>query len=170
MAEGSRQRSVMDPAEVVASKRLVELLGEVKALAQEYYELTGGRSLQITGEVAEYEAAQRLGLVLAPVRQKGYDAWRGEELIQIKGCAVRPGRLSSWRMGTLELDKEWDATVLVLLDESYEPTAMYEAPRSQLEGSLQRLANEAAQKHGKQQGMAVSEFIQLGREVWRSEE
>jgi len=166
MTEGSSQRPPLDTDDAPASERLVKLLGEVKALAQEYYELTGGRSLQITGEVAEYEAAQLLGLVLAPVRQPGYDAWRSDERIQIKGCAVLPGKLSSWRMGTLDLDKEWDATVLVLLDKRYEPTAMYEATRSALEESLQRIANEAAEKQSKPQGMAVTEFIQLGRQVW----
>jgi hypothetical protein len=166
VAEESSQEPTPESAEAADSQRLVKLLGEVKALAQEYYELTGGRSLQITGEVAEYEAAQLLGLVLAPVRQPGYDAWRGEDRIQIKGCAVLPGKLSSWRMGTLDLDKEWNAAVLVLLDKRYEPTAMYEATRFELEGPLQRLASEAAQKQAKQQGMAVSEFIQLGRQVW----
>jgi NADPH:quinone reductase-like Zn-dependent oxidoreductase len=53
--------------------RLFELLGEVKQLAREYYELTG-RPLGVTGEIAEYEAARLLNIKLASVRQQGYDA------------------------------------------------------------------------------------------------
>lgn len=64
-----------DPAEGAPS-RLAQLLGEVKALAREYYELTDGRSLGVTGQVAEYEAVRLLGVSLAPVRQKGFNATR----------------------------------------------------------------------------------------------
>jgi hypothetical protein len=52
-------------------RRLQELLATVKDLAREYYELTKGRSLGVTGEVAEYEAARLLAVRLAPVRQAG---------------------------------------------------------------------------------------------------
>jgi len=54
-----------------SDKRVLEILREVKALAQEYHSLTG-RPLGITGEVAEYEAARLLKLTLSPVRQSGY--------------------------------------------------------------------------------------------------
>lgn len=40
---------------------------------QEYRRLTG-KPLDITGEVAEYEAARVLGVELTPARQAGYDA------------------------------------------------------------------------------------------------
>jgi hypothetical protein len=58
-----------------AEERLLELLGEAKQLAREYYELTA-KPLGITGEVAEYEAARLLGVELAPARTAGYDAVR----------------------------------------------------------------------------------------------
>ncbi len=51
-------------------------------LAAEYYRLTS-KPLGVTGEVAEYVAAELLGLALAPARTAGYDAVRqtphGEE-------------------------------------------------------------------------------------------
>src|ERR1700733_2666846 len=55
--------------------RLVELLGEVKKLAQEYCRLTG-KPLGVTGEIAEFEAARLLGIQLCRARQAGYDAIR----------------------------------------------------------------------------------------------
>ena len=54
---------------------LRELKAEAKALAARYYQLTG-KPLGITGEIAELEAAELLGLSLADARQAGYDAIR----------------------------------------------------------------------------------------------
>jgi len=90
---------------MATSDRRIAILGDVKRLAQEYYELTGGRVLGVTGEIAEYEASQRLGLLLAPRGTPGYDPLRGEELIQIKGRRVPPAKLSSQRIGDLDLGK-----------------------------------------------------------------
>ena len=70
--------------------RVREILATVKPLAAEYYRLTG-KPLGVTGEVAEYVAAETLGLVLANARTPGYDAIRhtpdGPQRIQIKGRA-----------------------------------------------------------------------------------
>ena len=52
-----------------------EILAEVKVLEAEYYQLTG-KPLGVTGEVAEFEAADKLRLKLAGPRTKGYDATR----------------------------------------------------------------------------------------------
>ena len=51
----------------VAIERVREILATVKPLAAEYYRLTG-KPLGVTGEVAEYVAAETLGLVLADAR------------------------------------------------------------------------------------------------------
>jgi hypothetical protein len=69
-----------------AATRVREILAAVKRLAVEYYRLTG-KPLGVTGEVAEYVAAETLGLNLVPPRTTGYDALRGSERIQIKGRA-----------------------------------------------------------------------------------
>ena len=50
-----------------AIERVREILATVKPLAAEYYRLTG-KPLGVTGEVAEYVAAEILGLVLADAR------------------------------------------------------------------------------------------------------
>ena len=56
-----------------ATERVRDILAVVKPLAAEYYRLTG-KPLGVTGEVAEYVAAETLGLVLANARTPGYDA------------------------------------------------------------------------------------------------
>ena len=103
--------------------RLRKLIAEVKPLAREYYLLTG-RPLGITAEVAEQEAVRLLKLELAPVRQKGYDAIRKtrneDQLLQIKGRCVPVGG-GSQRVGAINLEREWDAVLLVLLNEKFDP-------------------------------------------------
>src|ERR1700761_7853540 len=124
---------------MTSSKRIVTVLSEVKQLAREYYELTG-KPLGVTGEVAEYEVARLLKVKLSPARQSGYDAIRGrgrkEERLQIKGRRLVASSKPSQRLGRINLDAEWDAVILVLLDERYEPTVIYEAGRKAVTAAL----------------------------------
>jgi hypothetical protein len=53
--------------------RVREILAKVKPLAVEYYRMTG-KPLGVTGEVAEYVAAEILGLTLVPARTVGYES------------------------------------------------------------------------------------------------
>lgn len=103
------------------SKDLIALLRDAKKLAQKYYQLTG-KPLGITGEVAEYEAAQLLGLTLTPARNAGYDATQGVKKqtrrLQIKGRCLPSGCKRGQRLGAIRRDKEWDSVLLVLLDAS----------------------------------------------------
>jgi hypothetical protein len=121
----------------VAPEKIMELLGGAKQLAKEYRELTG-RPLGITGEVAEYEAARLLGIELSPARQAGYDAIRKTrgrtQRLQIKGRCLLPDSKPGQRVGGIRLEKEWD--VVLLLDETFEATAIYEADRPAVEAAL----------------------------------
>ena len=92
--------------------RVHDLIAEAKKIAREYYDLTG-RPRGITGEVAELEAARALGLVLASVRQAGFDATRltpdgRTEHLQIKGRCAPRGSGSGQRVGSIQLDKPWE--------------------------------------------------------------
>lgn len=145
--------------------RLRKLIAEVKPLAREYYLLTG-RPLGITAEVAEQEVVRLLKLELAPVRQKGYDAIRktqnGDQLLQIKGRCVPVGG-GSQRVGAINLEREWDAVLLVLLNEKFDPTAIYEAGRATLTAAIQRPGSKARNERGQ---LNVSQFKSAGRRVW----
>ena len=92
---------------MASSKRVFELLLEVKLLAREYYELTE-KPLGVTGEIAEYEAARILKVKLSPARQSGYDAVRKrkgkDEKLQIKGRRLTPASRASQRVGSIDLD------------------------------------------------------------------
>jgi hypothetical protein len=97
------------------SDQLRKLLSRVKALACEYYKLTG-KPLGVTGEVAELEAAEKLGLTLAVARTPFYDATRGAERFQIKGRAVSRADRYRGRAPSIKCDGEFDAVLLILLD------------------------------------------------------
>jgi hypothetical protein len=152
--------------EVTSSDELVRLLHDIKQLARRYYEITK-RPLGITGEIAEYEATRILGLELSPVRQAGYDAVRktesGVQRLQIKGRLLGSSAKLGQRLGALDLRKEWDAVVLVILDECFEPTALYEADRSAICDALTVPGSRARNERGQ---LSVGKFKSIGRQVW----
>lgn len=145
---------------------ITEILNETKILARRYRNLTG-KPLGITGEVAEFSAAQILGLELVVARQSGYDAIRhknGEEIkIQIKGRCLPANANQGQRLGSIQLDKEWDTVLLVLMDEDLEVLSIHEATRPAIEKALLAPGSKARNERG---ALAVSKFKAIGQEVW----
>lgn len=91
------------------------LLATAKELARQYKDVTG-RPLGITGEVAEYEAIRLLELDVCDVRQAGFDATCDagpHHRVQIKGRSLKERQ--GGRLGSIDLKKDWDSVVLVLL-------------------------------------------------------
>ncbi len=147
---------------------LGEIIREVKQLARSYYLLTG-RPLGVTGEIAEYEAARLLGLQLAEVRQAGYDATYEQDgqiiRIQIKGRCILDNSKSGQRIGSIKLNHEWDAIVLVLLDGDLEPKNLYMANRPEIEKTLLAPGSKARNERG---ALSVTKFKSISRLVWSS--
>jgi len=146
---------------------ITEILNNAKSLAKKYRELTG-KPLGITGEVAEFSAAQILGLELAVARQSGYDAIRRQNgkvtKIQIKGRCIPKNAKPGQRLGSIRLDKEWDTVLLVLMDEDLEVISMIEAQRPKIEQALCSPGSKARSERG---ALAVSKFKDIGCEVWK---
>jgi hypothetical protein len=149
-----------------SSEELFELLRDVKRLARRYYELTR-KPLGVTAEIAEYEAARLLSLELAAARTPGYDAVRkapeGKERLQIKGRCILPGAKPGQKIGKIDLEKEWDAVLLVLLDECFDPTEIYEADRPAVKAALTAPGSRARNERGQ---LGVSKFKSIGRKIW----
>jgi len=135
----------------MGQKRVMEILREAKKLAQEYRILTG-KPLGITGEVAEYEVARLLRLQLTPARQAGYDAVEqinGQtRRFQIKGRCLLPGCKPGQRVGSIDTKKEWDAVLLVLLDQDFETLEIYEAQREEVVHALLAPGSRARNERG----------------------
>jgi hypothetical protein len=144
------------------------LLREAKSLAVEYYKLTG-RPLGVTGEVAEYEAAEKLGLTLSAARTQAFDAYKSTDggvlRYQIKGRALpreNPGRHRVPRI----LNGDFDFVLLVLLDKATLDTVeIWCAERAAVMDRLDRLPGTSARVG---RTMAVSQFKSIpdAKRVW----
>jgi hypothetical protein len=148
----------------MTDERILSLLRQAKRLAQEYRAITG-KPLGITGEIAEYEAARHLDLVLAPARHAGYDATdRGTgRTYQIKGRCVLPGSKPGQRVGSIDITKPFDAVLLVVLDENFNASHIYEAERANVIDALTRPGSRSRNERG---AMSIALFKRLGRKVW----
>ena len=143
------------------------ILRQAKRLAIAYYKETG-KPLGITGEVAEFEAATKLGLQLENARNLGYDATRRSgrkpERVQIKGCRIVGKMKPGYRMSQINLKKPWDSVVLVILNEAFRPTQIYEATRRKIAKKLKRPGSKARNQRGQ---LAVSQFKNIADWTWR---
>ena len=151
------------------SAPILSLLAEAKQLAQRYRRLTG-KPLGITGEIAEYEAARILGLELTTARQAGYDATaiKNGKVIkyQIKGRCILPDASPGQRMGSLDIDTEFDAVLLVLLNEHFDAFAIYEAPRAAVIDVLTAPGSKARNERG---SLGISKFKAIAHLRWQIE-
>ena len=84
--------------------------------------------------------------------------------IQIKGRCIPPNAKPGQRLGSIQLDKEWDTVLLVLMDEDLEVLSMYEAARPEIERALLAPGSKARNERG---ALAVSKFKAIGHEVWK---
>jgi hypothetical protein len=152
-----------------ATLRIKAIVAEVKPLAAEYYRLTG-KPLGVTGEIAEYLAAQLLNLELAPARTDGYDAIRHDPLgpvrIQIKGRAFGDEASRSQRMGKIKANAACDIVMLVLMDNtSLDPREIWEAPFSAVATRLSIPGSKSRERGA----LSTSEFKRMAKRVWPNE-
>lgn len=145
---------------------IFEVLRDAKVLARRYYRLTG-KPLGITAEVAEYEAATKLGLDLHCARKAGYDATEirngGPVHIQIKGrCVVTPAKISG-RLGSIDLAKPFDTALLVLLGSDFNAFAMYEASRDAVVTALTKPGSRVRNERG---SLGIRQFMAISSQRW----
>ena len=154
----------MPPA---TESEVMEVLREAKQLARRYHALTG-KPLGVTGEVAEYEAHRILGIELTEARNDGYDATERDSAgtirrLQIKGRCLPPNCQRGQRLGSIDVKREWDAVLMVLLDENFEATAIYEALRANVLKALSEPGSRARNERG---ALTISKFKAIGKLRW----
>ena len=150
-------------------KKLRTLLRKTKQLAVEYYRLTG-KPLGVTGEIAEYEAADKLGLTLADARTPFFDAFRQNgtaiERYQIKGRAVSLTDRYRGRVPKVKCDRGFEAVLLVLLDKAtFNAIEIWKAKRMAVQ---KRLAAPGSKSRNERGSMGIRQFRSIpGAElVW----
>jgi len=150
-----------------------KLIGEARRIAAEYRRATGKTLSGVSSEIALYDACHYLNLELAeePEAGAGFDAIglgkREGQRVQIKARAIFDEIKSGQRIGQVKLDKAWDALVLLLLDEDFETTEIYEVSREVMEEALAETNGSARSKRG---AMTVARFRKIAQLVWTRDE
>ena len=146
-----------------------KLISEARRLAAEYRKATG-KPLGISGEIAEFDAADKLNLEISQEKAAGYDAIgkgsREGKRIQIKGRAVFDEKKSGQRIGQLKIDQEWDLVVLVIMDENYDAVEIYEVSREIIMDALSESKSSNRNKRG---AMSLAKFKIISNLVWNKE-
>lgn len=70
---------------------------------------------------------------------------------------------ASQKLGKIQINKEWDIVVLVLLDKSMEPVEIYEADRKSVVNALIVPGSKARNERGQ---LSISKFKSIGKKVW----
>lgn len=144
----------------MSESEILQVLSDAKKLAQRYRALTG-KPLGITGEIAEFEAARLLKVQLTEARTAGYDAIRFEDgklhRLQIKGRCVQNQSKKGQRMGSIDITKQFDSVLLVLMDESFNAMSIYEADRAPVIAALTTPGSKARNERG---ALGVQKFNQ----------
>jgi hypothetical protein len=84
--------------------------------------------------------------------------------LQIKGRCILPGSKPGQRMGTIDINKPFDAVLLVLMDQALDATAIYEADREPVIAALTAPGSKSRNERG---ALAVTKFKSIGRLVWQ---
>lgn len=143
-----------------------KLISEARRIAAEYRRATG-KPLGISAEIARYDACTYLGLE-AHEDAIGYDAigLKGERegcRFQIKGRAIFDEKKGGQRLGQIKIGQNWDKILLVLMNEDFETTDIYEASRVDILECIDEAGSSNRQKRG---AMSVARFKRIAHLVW----
>ena len=147
-----------------------KLISEARRIAADYRRATG-KPLGISAEIARHDACTYLGLE-ADENAIGYDAVgiRGKRAglrFQIKGRAIFDENKGGQRLGQFKLDQNWDHLALVIMDEDFAATEIYEVSRQELIDDLDESGTTSRHKRG---AMSVARFKHLAHLVWSRDE
>lgn len=143
-----------------------KLISQARQLAAEYRRTMGKPLPGISSEIAEHDAVRLLALEAKASQEGGWDAIEPEtgKRIQIKSRTIFDESKSGQRIGQLKMNQEWDAVVLVLMDENYEPYEIYRAERE----DLAEFVGKSSARSSKRGALSVARFKIIGDLVWDS--
>ena len=143
-----------------------KLIAQARQLAAEYRRTMGKPLPGISSEIAEHDAVRLLDLQPNTEAEAGWDARDAETglRIQIKSRTIFDESKGGERIGQLKMNQDWDAVVLVLMDENYEPYEIYRAHREDLEA----FSKKSSSNRAKRGAMSVARFKIIADLVWDS--
>jgi len=143
-----------------------KLISQARVLAAEYRRTMGKPLPGISSEIAEHDAVRLLNLESKASDEGGWDAIDPDngDRIQIKSRTIFDESKSGQRIGQLKMSQDWDAVVLVLMDENYEPYEIYRAHRD----DLTEFIGKSSSNRAKRGAMSVARFKIISELVWDS--
>lgn len=147
-----------------------KLISEARRIAAEYRRTTG-KPLGISAEIARHDACTNLEL--EPHEDAtGYDAigLKGDRegvRFQIKGRAIFDEKKGGQRLGQIKTEQDWDKILLVLMNENFETTEIYQASRDDILKDIDEAGTTGRSKRGV---MSVARFKRLAHLVWNNDE
>jgi len=146
-----------------------KLISQARQLAAEYRKTMGKPLPGISNEIALHDAIRLLQLKPVEASVGGYDAVdpaRDDLRIQIKSRTIFDESKSGQRIGQIKVDQPWDAVVLVLMDEEYEPYEIYQAEREELLEYIEKSSSSRARRGA----LSIARFKIIGRLAWTRED
>ena len=141
-----------------------KLIGEARRIAAEYRRTTG-KSLGISSEISKHDGCYLLGLEPVSEQVGGYDATDSDgKKIQIKGRVIFDESKGGQRLGQLKLEQDWDAVILVLMDENFDTFEIYQTWREDIIDALDQ------SNRNKRGAMSIARFKNIANLVWTREE
>ncbi|MGZ7090733.1 MAG: hypothetical protein ACXVKH_14790, partial [Candidatus Angelobacter sp.] len=93
-----------------------------------------------------------LGVELTPARQAGYDAIEETggtvRRLQIKGRCLLPNCKPGQRLGSIDVKKDWDAVMMVLLNENFDAMEIHVAERDAVLAALSAPGSRSRNERG----------------------
>lgn len=83
--------------------------------------------------------------------------------LQIKGRCLLDTSKPGQRLGSIRLEKEWDAVLMVLMNGDFDAVEIYEASREVVEAALTAPGSRARNERG---ALGVAKFKSIGHRVW----
>lgn len=147
-----------------------KLISEARRIAAEYRRTTG-KPLGISAEIARHDACTYLELEphedAIGCDAMGLKGKREGVRFQIKGRAIFDEKKGGQRLGQIKVDQDWDNILLVLMDEEFETTEIYEASRENLLDDIDEAGSNNRKKRG---AISVARFKHLAQLVWNKDE
>jgi hypothetical protein len=84
--------------------------------------------------------------------------------LQIKGRCLPPNCKPGQRLGSINVEKKWDAVLLVLLTEDFDAKEIHEAKRQAVLTALAAPGPKARNERG---ALGISKFKAIGKLRWR---
>ncbi|HUT41814.1 MAG TPA: hypothetical protein VM011_10770, partial [Gammaproteobacteria bacterium] len=91
---------------------------------------------------------------------------REGQRVQIKSRVMAQDSKSGARLGQINTQGEWDTLLLVILDEDYEASEIYEASREELGDAIAGSENSNRARRG---ALSIAKFKNIGWLVWARE-